>query len=224
MTEETAADLTKLAAHSLRISETLNRQIKADGVQKDGYSHPNTLLCLCAEVLRMFCYLVDAHFKKQVQHTAWLARNLLELSIWCEYCARSQANTRTFFLDSTKDAVGFLNAFSDLISMVPDDVSNVYMKSAKEKLYADAKAESFELSDDFKKVHRAARELSKDHAKMFSHINIILSKLTHPTAMVVNNNFGEASEAVLVSLGYKLGFAFATASLDSLEKAPILSE
>jgi hypothetical protein len=113
----------QLAAHSLRISETLNRRIEEDSAQQDGFSYANTLLCLCAEVLNTFRSLAEAHFKNQVQHTAWLSRNLLELSIWCEYCARSESNARLFYFETMKDALGIVNAFASLASMDPTETS-----------------------------------------------------------------------------------------------------
>jgi hypothetical protein len=85
MTEATAADLARLAARSFKISEPLNRQIRIEGGDGSNFSYANTLLCLCAEVLCAFRWLVEAHSERQVQHCAWISRNLLERSIWCEY-------------------------------------------------------------------------------------------------------------------------------------------
>ena len=50
--------------------------------------------------------LVAAHKKNRVSTVAWLTRNLLELSIWSEYCAASESNSLSFFNDSLKDLYG----------------------------------------------------------------------------------------------------------------------
>jgi hypothetical protein len=40
--------------------------------------------------------LIIAYRKKRLATVAWLTRNLLELSIWIEYCTSSEANGRSF--------------------------------------------------------------------------------------------------------------------------------
>jgi hypothetical protein len=220
MTEATAADLIKLTAYSVRVAEPLKKQIKDEGDLS--FSYANTLLCLCAEVLRAFHFLVEAHFRKQVQHAAWAARNLLELSIWCEYCARSESNARTFCFDTVKDALGLVNAFAGIVQMGQGEGSGAHLLKAVEKLKETAAAQSLDLNDDFTKVHKAARGLGKEQEMAFRYGNIILSKFTHPTAYIVNINIDEASQASLVELSYKIGLALATASLNELEKASIL--
>ncbi|MBS1859335.1 MAG: hypothetical protein JST11_28435 [Acidobacteria bacterium] len=216
--DNTEADLTQLIARSLRISEPLNRRIKSEG-EKANFSYANTLLCLCAEVLSAFGSLAEARSRKQVRHAAWASRNLLELSIWCEYCVRSESNAQTFFFDTTKDALGFVNAFASLASMAPSVTSDACVANAKERLGAVAKAHSLDLDDEFKRVHKAAKELGKDQEAAFRYLNTILSKLTHPTAFVVNINIDDASNIGLVDMSYQIGLALARASLSELEKA-----
>ena len=222
MTDATTDDLARLAAQSVTISEPLNRRIKNKGFQS-GFSYANVLLCLCAEVLGSVHSLAQARSQKQVQHAAWIARNLLELSVWCEYCVRSESNAHIFSNDTIKDALGLINAFAGLASMAPTDTSEAHIANAKEQLKQVAEAQSFDLDDDFRRVHKAAKELGKEQEAAFRHVNVILSKLTHPTAFIVNNFMDEASKSGLVEMSYKIGLALASASLDELEKAPILS-
>ncbi len=71
MTDATGADLVKVAAQSLRISERLNRQITEEGAQRHEFSYANTLLCLCAEVLGAFYSLVVSRTLCATRETMW---------------------------------------------------------------------------------------------------------------------------------------------------------
>ena len=86
-----------------------------------------------------------------------------------------------------------------------------------------AAAESFELDDEFKKVHEAAKELSREHSVLFRNVNVILSKFTHPTAFIVSTHIVDPFKTDLTDMLYKLGSTMAVAALDALEKAPILT-
>jgi hypothetical protein len=50
---------------------------------------------------------------------------------------------------------------------------------------------------------------------------VILSKLTHPTAYMVNTHIDDPAKIGLIDMTYKIGFALASAALDALEKSPI---
>jgi hypothetical protein len=159
-----------------------------------------------------------------LQHSAWLSRNLLELLIWCAYCTESESNAQAFTRDAAKDALGFVNALEKLTSMIPVQDNAGVISDAKRRLNAIATAESFELDDEFKKVHEAAKELSHEHSVMFRNLNIILSKLMHPTAYMVNTYVDDSSKTGFIDMIYKIGSALAVAALDALEKAPIVAD
>ena len=222
MTEATLQDLSGLAVRSAKIFELLKPHVH--GADRSGSAYAKTLVCLCAEVLNALNSLADAHSKSQVQHTAWLSRNLLELLIWCEYCAASESNAQAFSRDTAKDALGFVNAFEKLAFMIPAQDNAGMIVEAKRALSAIAAAESFELDDEFKKVHDAAKELSHEHSVMFRNLNIILSKLMHPTAYMVNTYVDDVSKTGFIDMIYKIGSALAVAALDALEKAPIVAD
>jgi hypothetical protein len=221
MTEATLQDLSGLAVRSAKIFELLKPHVH--GADRSGSAYAKTLVCLCAEVLNALNSLADAHSKSQVQHTAWLSRNLLELLIWCEYCAASESNAQAFSRDTAKDALGFVNAFEKLAFMIPAQDNAGMIVEAKRALSAIAAAESFELDDEFKKVHEAAKELSREHSVLFRNVNVILSKFTHPTAFIVSTHIVGPFKTDLTDMLYKLGSTMAVAALDALEKAPILT-
>lgn len=118
-----------------------------------------------------------------------------------------------------KDAQGFINAFASLTALAPSLASDAVVVNAKERLGAVAKAHSLDLDDEFKRVHKAAKELGKEQETTFRSLNSILSKLTHPTAFVVNTNIDDASKVGLVDMSYHIGLVLARASLSELEKA-----
>jgi len=50
--------------------------------------------------------IVTAYRKKRLATVAWLARNLLELSVWIAYCTSSEDMARSFWNDTLKDVYG----------------------------------------------------------------------------------------------------------------------
>jgi hypothetical protein len=126
------------------------------------------------------------------------------------------AYANTLSRDTAKDALGFVNALEKLAAMIPlQDAAGVIV-DARRTLNAIATAESFELDDDFKKVHEAAKELSREHSMMFRNLNV----KAHPShRLLVNTYIDDLSKTGLIDMTYKIGFALASAALDALEKA-----
>jgi hypothetical protein len=58
--------------------------------------------------------LVTAYMRKRLATVAWLTRNLLELSIWIEYCTASEDNARCFSNDCLKDIIGTASSMEQL--------------------------------------------------------------------------------------------------------------
>jgi len=50
--------------------------------------------------------IATAYRRNRVATVAWLTRNLLELSVWIEYCTLSEENARKFANDTLKDLYG----------------------------------------------------------------------------------------------------------------------
>ena len=215
--DNTLEELAQMLALSARVGERLNRKLaQEDG--EDEFSYANTLLCLSAEVLGAFSFLVEAHRRKQVQHAAWAARNLLELSIWCEYCIQSESNARMFFCDKARDALGLVEAFEGLVAGGSNDAIDTAAASAKATFNTFFTAQSVEMDAEFKRVHKAAKDLGVVQERAFRYLNIVLSKFVHPTALIVNSAMDDAQKSGLVEMSYLLGRTLASASMEALEK------
>lgn len=79
-----------------------------------GATGPDVLLRIRAAVESNTRELEEANGAKKLNNVAWLTRNLLELAIWCQYCAESEGRSKEFVLDAARDAVDVIN--------VPDGV------------------------------------------------------------------------------------------------------
>jgi hypothetical protein len=128
--------------------------------------------------------LARGYEEERITVVAWSTRNLLELSIWIDYCNLSDAHAKTFEDDATRDLFG--------LSMAVKRTAEIALKAPIKKLddslaafasYAKSKGIA-ELRDDFKSVSVAARELGREEE--FKALNKLLSKLAHPTAWAVH--------------------------------------
>ncbi|MDQ2945986.1 MAG: hypothetical protein M3Y27_08605 [Acidobacteriota bacterium] len=115
---------------------------------------------------------------------SWRARNLLELCVWTVYCAYSEKNTRTFYDDKGRDVSDLFKALTVLTTKFADpDAYVTVLAEAKKRLHE--RAAELGMSDvdkNFTPVHKAALMLGWND---FGGINKLLSKFTHPTAMIV---------------------------------------
>lgn len=51
-----------------------------------------------------------AYEQERVMRLSWAVRNLLDLSIWVDYCNLSEENAERFHKDSARDAIGWAGA------------------------------------------------------------------------------------------------------------------
>jgi hypothetical protein len=148
----------------------------------------DTLLCISAEALRAYAELWKAEEGKNIQYTAFAARNLLELLVWAQYCAVSEENAARFKQDAARDAYGMVAALDKLANHLPStqvDVSQI-IAEAKPSLQRLSAVTGVEETDtQFRSVAEAARQLGTEVAAPYRGLNIILSKFVHPTAMSV---------------------------------------
>jgi hypothetical protein len=128
--------------------------------------------------------LARGYDEERITVVAWSTRNLLELSIWIDYCNLSEAHAKVFDDDATRDLFGLSTAVkraAEIALRAPieelDDSLAKFATFAKSKGIA-------ELKDDFKSVKIAARELGREDE--FKALNKLLSKLAHPTAWAVH--------------------------------------
>src|SRR3972149_6345690 len=69
---------------------------------------------LCSQNFGEYLSLKRAYENKQNDDAAllaWRARNLLELSVWSNYCAKSRENARRVYEDAGRDVRGIFDAF-----------------------------------------------------------------------------------------------------------------
>jgi hypothetical protein len=131
---------------------------------------------------------------------AWNARNLLELAIWSEYSALSQANAKEFLLDAARDAADILDIPDGLLS------HGSGLRTARQGLLDKAKEDGFDIEEDFTRVATAAKRLGR--GVFFKHLNKIFSKFAHPTAIAViqsNQDVAQLLSEKYHKLGMELG-------------------
>jgi hypothetical protein len=219
MSDTPAEGLATLQLRFVAVSQPLNDRVLSEPQGKE-FSYANTLLCLSSEAMRTFLFLFQAYSSRQVQQASWAARNLLELSIWCEYCSQSITNAQRFYQDTLRDILGIVTEFELLARHAPTPISAEHVSDAKKSLEVLAgRAGMTGLDDDFTRVHAAAKELGPTQQAAFRHTNVILSKIVHPTAFIVNMVFDTEFSEKLLELSYLLGRTFADACFNEIEKA-----
>lgn len=126
--------------------------------------------------------LLDAKSPDALPYVAWLARNLLELLIWTEYCCTSIDNAVRFYEDSMRDMYQWLGLVKNLWEFHNLNTSPIaelaqQILNCAELQYVDIETQRF------LQVRKAAAELDK--ADWFRFMFGILSTFAHPTAMSV---------------------------------------
>ncbi len=143
-----------------------------------------------------------------VATTAWLARNLLELAIWAEYCRSSQERAQEFMLDGARDAYDALNIPQELLLPSSDHLK------LREELLDKSKEDGFDIEESYTKVTNAAKLLGR--GPLFKHMNKTLSKFAHPTGFAIFS-LGSETESLLKDKFRSVGLFFATAGLMSTD-------
>ena len=127
----------------------------------------DVLQCLTSAVVLHRNELEAAQPKGSLYAIAWLARNLLELAVWSEYCGQSKENAKEFLLDAARDSFDALKKEHPL----------------RKELKGKAKEDGFDIEKKYIRVDMAAEKTTiKDD---FKHFNKQLSKWAHPTAFAV---------------------------------------
>ena len=148
---------------------------------------------------------------------AWRARNLLELSVWTQYCARDQSKARQFFEDLGRDASDLLKAFhrwGEATNQSPEWFQ--HGAEARDRLTAAANSRGVASIDGrFTGVAAAAEEIGMSHH--FSLMNKLLSKFAHPTTMLILGN--PESRRLEKDLAFANGCLFFVGAFTALEEA-----
>ncbi len=168
--------------------EAVNKRIEqlAADPGKDNTWWVRLFACLCHQVFSEYLLLKRA-YQEEARNSAvllaWRARNLLELSIWCLYCAKSKENARRFYEDAGRDALGIFNAFTEWGTKKGNDPEWIdHITGGKQDLSQRAAADGIDsLDGPYKRVRDAAKECGLgDH---FSIGYVMFSTFAHPTAM-----------------------------------------
>ncbi len=137
---------------------------------------------------------------------AWLARNLVELRVWVEYCAMSEDNALEFSDDAIRDLVALNRKIPGL-----DDETRTRLEAAEAGL------PRTKDSHKFKEARDAAAIASLGE---FYNTNVkILSKYAHPTALSVMAALGEASVKPLRAQFSGVGLTIANEALQKLDSS-----
>jgi Family of unknown function (DUF5677) len=152
--------------------------------------------------------------EKMITTLAWVVRNLLELSIWIEFCAWSDENAKRFYDDGIRDLYGWSKAIMDMHKE----------KNAEEHKRLSEKMEELEklaesrglgkLGDDYMQVRKAAEELGREND--FAGLYKLCSKFAHPTAWVVRSAASTEADAEMREMFFMDGVDLAIASLSRI--------
>jgi Family of unknown function (DUF5677) len=153
---------------------------------------------LCSQVFSEYLSLKRAYENKGNEDPAllaWRARNLLELSVWSIYCAKTRDNARRVYKDAGRDVNDIYDAFikwGETTAQTADWLDP--LATAKQALYERAqRLDGIEsLEGSYKQVREAAKECGiEEH---FSLSYKMLSKFAHPTAMRILASPDEARD------------------------------
>ena len=130
--------------------------------------------------------LQDAYEKKRVMTVSWIARSLLEIFVWVQYCNVSEANAKRFFEDVARDFHGYCKALEKLnVDQQPGiDRSRDLVKRFSESAISEGIKD---VADGYKDVRDAAAEIGV--GSFYAGLNKIYSKLAHPTALALDAAF-----------------------------------
>jgi len=158
--------------------------------------------------------LERAFIERRTTTLAWTTRNLLELSIWIDYCNLSNANAKRFRDDAARDLLGFSRAIQSL-QVHETGIEDAGLQAAQQRLGTFAQSWGIgALEDDFTKVSAAAKELGRE--KSYLCLNKLLSKLAHPTAWAVNSVHSVDADEDFREMFFSDGVEFATDALTSV--------
>lgn len=175
---------------------------------------------LCNQTFSEYLALKDAYQDRKngdVALLAWRSRNLLELSVWATYCAKSRENARRLYEDAgrdTREVFEALIAWGTKTAQGTDWLTPI--KNAKQDLAQRALSDGTESPDGrYKEVRGAAKECGI--GEQFSVSYKMLSKFAHPTAIQILAAPDEARETLQREVFYSNGCLFFLGAFNALE-------
>ena len=159
--------------------------------------------------------LERAFRQDRITTLAWAARNVLELSVWIDYCSVDPTHAKRFRDDSARDFYGFTKSMHALHIEEHGQADSGLEKAQKDlEAFATTVFGMGALDDDFERVSKAADELG--WGKRFSALNKIYSKYAHPTAWAVNAVNSVEADAGFRKMFLMDGIEMATGSLTKI--------
>lgn len=138
--------------------------------------------------------LVEFREAANIRASAWTTRNILELTIWVSYCAKSQINAKCFYDDRVRDTFDLLEHAEALSGLSDESDVSIpkLVEETRRRILKQAQADNSEDADkSFQRVYDAAATIGQD--TLYRSLNKILSKFAHPTSMMVFSFQDEAS-------------------------------
>jgi hypothetical protein len=150
---------------------------------------------------------------------AWRARNLLELSVWCVYCAKSADNAYRLYVDAGRDATDIYDAFAKWGNENAMDPSWLDPLAAAERDIAQGALACGigSLKGRYKNVREAAGECGLGGT--FRPAYLTLSKFAHPTAMQILAPSADATKNAQRDFFFSQGCLFFVGAFEALEAA-----
>jgi len=176
---------------------------------------------LCYNVFSEYLLIKSAHAEKRrgdASLLAWRARNLLELSVWSMYCAKSRDNARRLYEDAGRDELDLFKAFKAWGTATAQSTDWIdAFTSAGQDLSQRAASEGIETLDgSYKRVNDAAGECGFwDHFRLSFKM---LSKFAHPTGMQILAPLDEAKDTLQRDVFFSQGCLFFTGAFVELER------
>jgi hypothetical protein len=165
--------------------------------------------------------LQRAHDEKMISTLAWVVRNLLELSIWIDFCCDSDKSARRFQDDAIRDMYGWSKAILSLYKKKhAAEHKNLAKKMGDLEEFAKSRGLAA-LEDDFKRVRDAAEELGRDAD--FGPRYKLYSKFAHPTAWVVHSASSIEADEDFRDMFFIDGAELAVASLSRIRDRVLFS-
>lgn len=178
---------------------------------------------LCYQVFLEYRRLSQAYERAEVRHAsllAWSSRNLLELSVWCQYFAKSGENARQLYEDAGRDAHDILQAFEKwgCEADFPADWREPITAGRDDLIRRAANEGSETLGEPYTRVAVAAEQCGI--RRQFALHYKLLSKFSHPTALKILGGADDKAHAHQRECFFALGFLFFTLAVEALEDTP----
>ncbi len=219
-------ELTRLVNEAAEIKKSgrwgaVNQKIRqlADNISEHQAWQIQVMASLCTQNFSEYLALKKAYEEEASEPSllAWRARNLFEISIWSIYCAQSEKNARVFYKEAGQDVIDSFNAFTKWgkATSQSDDWLNSF-EMAQQDISKRAASEGIKSLDGaYKRIGEIAKAC--DMGQHYGLSYKILSKFSHPTAMLILATPDHDKEILQKNMFYGEGCMFFVGGFTALE-------